>query len=333
MAVLFLEVPPSAVDVNVHPAKAEVRFKDAAAVRSLLVGGLMARLRDGSINASSASSAAAIGKFSTAPDRVAGNDFAPVSNTLSGGAQHPYLVPPSRQQLASAHAFYRADQASTHGLFGDDAAPAARMSSESGAEQQNDQRHHLLGAAKAQLHKTYIITETEDGLTIIDQHAAHERLVMERMKTGLAESGVASQNLLLPEVVTLTDHHATAVIEAADMLETMGLVIEGFGAGAVVVRAVPALLGAPDVKRLVADIAEELVELGGSTSLEDRINHVLATVSCHGSVRAGRPLNASEMNALLRDMETTPRSGQCNHGRPTWVKLSLADIERLFGRS
>jgi DNA mismatch repair protein MutL len=333
MAVLFLEVPPSAVDVNVHPAKAEVRFKDAAAVRSLLVGGLMARLRDGSIHATSAGGTAAIGKFSTAPDRVAGNDFAPAGNTLSSGAQRPYLAPPSRQQMASAHAFYRPDQMPPHSLLGDDAEPAARMASESEAEQQHDQRHHLLGAAKAQLHKTYIIAETEDGLTIIDQHAAHERLVMERMKTALAESGVASQNLLLPEVVTLADHHAAAVIEAADMLETMGLVVEGFGAGAVVVRAVPALLGTPDVKQLVADIAEELVELGGSTSLEDRINHVLATVSCHGSVRAGRPLNASEMNALLRDMEITPRSGQCNHGRPTWVKLSLADIERLFGRS
>ena len=334
MAVLFLEVPPSAVDVNVHPAKAEVRFKDAAAVRSLLVGGLMARLRDGSINATSAGGAAAIGKFSTAPDRAAGNDFVPVGNvTLSSGAQRPHLVPPSRQQLASAHSFYRPDQLPPHGLLGDDATPAARMASESEAEQQNDQRHHLLGAAKAQLHKTYIIAETEDGLTIIDQHAAHERLVMERMKTALAESRVASQNLLLPEVITLVDQHAKAITEAADMLGTMGLVVEGFGAGAVVVRAVPALLGTPDVKQLVADIAEELVELGGSTSLEDRINHVLATVSCHGSVRAGRPLNASEMNALLRDMEITPRSGQCNHGRPTWVKLSLADIERLFGRS
>ncbi len=334
MAVLFLEMPPSAVDVNVHPAKAEVRFKDAAAVRSLLVGGLMARLRDGSINATSAGGAAAIGKFSTAPDRAAGNDFVPVGNvTLSSGAQRPHLVPPSRQQLASAHSFYRPDQLPPHGLLGDDATPAARMASESEAEQQNDQRHHLLGAAKAQLHKTYIIAETEDGLTIIDQHAAHERLVMERMKTALAESRVASQNLLLPEVITLVDQHAKAITEAADMLGTMGLVVEGFGAGAVVVRAVPALLGTPDVKQLVADIAEELVELGGSTSLEDRINHVLATVSCHGSVRAGRPLNASEMNALLRDMEITPRSGQCNHGRPTWVKLSLADIERLFGRS
>ena len=331
MAVLFLDVPPSAVDVNVHPAKAEVRFKDAAAVRSLLVGGLMARLREGSIHATSAGGAAAIGKFSSESPAAA---FAPTgSGTLSSGAHRPFLTPPSKQQMASAHAFYRPDQVPPPGLLGDDAVPAARMATDSTAETQDDQRHHLLGAAKAQLHKTYIVAETEDGLTIIDQHAAHERLVLERMKAALADQAVASQNLLLPEVVTLADDHAAALIEAADMLETMGLVVEGFGAGAVVVRAVPALLGTPDVKRLVADIAEELVELGGSTSLEDRINHVLATVSCHGSVRAGRSLNASEMNALLRDMEVTPRSGQCNHGRPTWVKLSLADIERLFGRS
>ena len=191
----------------------------------------------------------------------------------------------------------------------------------------------MLGAARAQLHKTYIVAETEDGLTIIDQHAAHERLVMERMKIALAEKGVASQTLLLPEVVSLADHCAAALVDATEMLESMGLVVETFGTGAVVVRAIPALLGTPDVKQLVTDIAEELVELGGSTSLEDRINHVLATVSCHGSVRAGRSLNGAEMNALLREMEATPRSGQCNHGRPTWVALSFADIERLFGRS
>ena len=169
-------------------------------------------------------------------------------------------------------------------------------------------------------------------MTIIDQHAAHERLVMERMKLALAEKQVASQTLLLPEVVSLADHYAAALVDAAETLESMGLIVENFGVGAVVVRAIPALLGTPDVKQLIADIAEELVELGGSTSLEDRINHVLATVSCHGSVRAGRPLNGAEMNALLRDMEGTPRSGQCNHGRPTYVELKLADIERLFGR-
>ena len=194
------------------------------------------------------------------------------------------------------------------------------------------QRKYLLGAARAQINKTYIVAETEHGLILIDQHAAHERLVMERMKIALAEKGVASQTLLLPEVVSLADHYAAALVDATEMLESMGLVVETFGTGAVVVRGIPALLGTPDVKQLVTDIAEELVELGGSTSLEDRINHVLATVSCHGSVRAGRPLNGAEMNALLREMEVTPRSGQCNHGRPTWVSLSLTEIEALFGR-
>ena len=193
-------------------------------------------------------------------------------------------------------------------------------------------RHGQLGAARAQLHKTFIVAETDDGVTIIDQHAAHERLVMEQMKADLAGNGIRAQQLLLPEVVSMPDHYCAAVAEASDWLTKMGLVVDGFGQGAVVVRAVPALLGTPEVNRLVTDIAEELVEFGDSHSLDDRINHILATVSCHGSVRAGRSLNAAEMNALLRDMEVTPRSGQCNHGRPTWVKLSLADIEKLFGR-
>ena len=176
------------------------------------------------------------------------------------------------------------------------------------------------------------MAETHAGITIIDQHAAHERLVMEQMKSDIAGHGVTSQQLLLPEVVSLPDHYCAAIIEASDWLAKMGLVIDGFGEGAVVVRATPALLGTPDVIQLVRDIAEELVELGDSYSLDDRINHILTTVSCHGSVRAGRALNAAEMNTLLRDMEATPRSGQCNHGRPTWIKLSLADIEKLFGR-
>lgn len=193
-------------------------------------------------------------------------------------------------------------------------------------------RETLLGAAKAQLHKTYIVAETEDGLTIIDQHAAHERLVMERMKAALAEAGVSAQALLLPEIVELGDDRRQALLEMGETLSRLGMEIEGFGEGAVIVRTIPALLGNPDAKQLISDIAEELVELGGSTSLEDRLNHVLATLSCHGSVRAGRVLNADEMNALLREMEITPRSGQCNHGRPTWVRLSLADIENLFGR-
>ncbi len=190
----------------------------------------------------------------------------------------------------------------------------------------------LLGAARAQLHKTYIVAETGDGITIIDQHAAHERLVMERMKAAMAADGVAVQALLIPEVVDLPADQREAVLEQAAFLAGLGLEIEEFGEGSVLVRGVPALLGAPDAARMVRDIAEELVELGGSRTLEDRLAHVLATIACHGSVRAGRRLNDAEMNGLHREMESTPNSGQCNHGRPTWVRLSLADVERLFGR-
>ena len=332
MAILFLHVPASSVDVNVHPAKAEVRFKDAAAVRSLLVGGLMTRLRDGSIQTTGAGGDAAMGKFVSGLMDARGGASVADETSASGEMGRPGNPMPSSERRSAS--LPQPTNLPDTDLLGDDAVLAARPAFAAPyKEADRIQRKHLLGAARAQLHKTYIVAETEDGLTIIDQHAAHERLVMESMKTALAEKGIASQTLLLPEVVSLADHYASALVDSTEMLESMGLVVEAFGTGAVVVRAIPALLGTPDVKQLVTDIAEELVELGGSTSLEDRINHVLATVSCHGSVRAGRSLNGAEMNALLREMEATPRSGQCNHGRPTWVALSFADIERLFGRS
>ena len=333
MAVLFITLPSTDLDVNVHPAKAEVRFKDAAAVRSLLVGALSAKMRDASMVATADNGAAALRKFAAHPastSDVAAPGNRPISYLSAGNAARyvaaPPHVPSDIRHAAAAFQHPRPDQ----NLLAGQAPPAAPVLS----PQIDDEtyRHDQLGAARAQLHKTYIVAETHDGITIIDQHAAHERLVMEQMKADIAGHGVTSQQLLLPEVVALPDHYCAALIEASDWLAKMGLVIDGFGEGAVVVRATPALLGTPDVIQLVKDIAEELVELGDSHSLDDRINHILATVSCHGSVRAGRALNAAEMNRLLRDMEATPRSGQCNHGRPTWVKLSLADIEKLFGR-
>ena len=189
-----------------------------------------------------------------------------------------------------------------------------------------------MGAAKAQLHSTYIVTQTKDGIAIVDQHAAHERLVLEKMKKSIDEGGITRQLLLLPEVVEPGQAEAAILLDHQEMLEKLGLVIEGFGDGAVLVREVPAILGQGDVIRMLTDIAEELIQIGGSTILDDKINHVLATMSCHGSVRAGRQLNTAEMNTLLREMEITPRSGQCNHGRPTWIALSLHDIEKLFSR-
>jgi DNA mismatch repair protein MutL len=321
LAVLFITVPSADVDVNVHPAKAEVRFKDAAAVRSLLVGALSAQLRGASITATADNGADALRRFAS--------DNQPASY-LSAGRPAAYsaapLAPSADARQAAAE--FQRPVPNDHLLAGH--APAAPVVVPPTDDERH--RHGQLGAARAQLHKTYILAETDDGVTIIDQHAAHERLVMEQMKADLAGSGIRAQQLLLPEVVSMPDHYCAAIADASDWLTKMGLVVDGFGQGAVVVRAVPALLGTPDVNRLITDIAEELVEFGDSHSLDDRINHILATVSCHGSVRAGRSLNAAEMNALLRDMEVTPRSGQCNHGRPTWVKLSLADIEKLFGR-
>ena len=301
MAALFLELPVESLDVNVHPAKTEVRFRDAAGVRSLLVGAISAQLLDDGVRST--------GEGALTASRL----FAP-----------SYPAPPRDWQAPLSPQAPRPDTSMIPDL-----PPSAPPSAEIAGEVVSDT---LLGAARAQLHKTYIVAETGDGITIIDQHAAHERLVMERMKAAIAADGVAVQALLIPEVVDLPGDQREAVLGQAAFLGGLGLEIEEFGQGSVLVRGVPALLGTPDAARMVRDIAEELVELGGSRTLEDRLAHVLATIACHGSVRAGRRLNDSEMNALLREMEATPNSGQCNHGRPTWVRLSLADVERLFGR-
>jgi DNA mismatch repair protein MutL len=316
MVVLFLDLPGSEVDVNVHPAKAEVRFRDAGLVRGLIVGALKHAL------------AAAGHRAATTVAEAALSALRPAGWTGNGGPHYP--APPSlmTRGLAEAAAEFQAP------LGGHVAAeldrPEARAADP--AAPADDLARYPLGAARAQVHETYIVAQTETGIVIVDQHAAHERLVYERMKEAMAATGVARQLLLIPEVVELEEAGAARLIARAPELAELGLVLEPFGAGAVVVREVPALLGEIDVQGLVRDLADELAELGGTFSLKEKLEEFCGTLACHGSVRAGRRLTPAEMNALLRQMEATPHSGQCNHGRPTYVELKLADIERLFGR-
>jgi DNA mismatch repair protein MutL len=307
---LFLDVPPQEVDVNVHPAKAEVRFRDAGLVRGLIVGGLKHALAEAGHRASTTVAAAALGTFR------------PSSFPHAGGGAVP-------RGLAEAAATYFAAPRSGEAppLPGLDA-PSAPVA----AADEPPPGDFPLGVARAQLHETYIVAQTRDGVVIVDQHAAHERLVYERMKTMLAEGGVARQGLLLPEVVELDPRAVERLAARAAELAELGLQLEPFGPGAVVVRAVPALLGDTDVAGLVRDLADELAELGDAPALKEKLEDVCGSMACHGSIRAGRRLRPEEMNALLRQMEATPHSGQCNHGRPTYVELKLADIERLFGR-
>ncbi len=311
---LFLDLDPDQVDVNVHPAKAEVRFRDSGLVRGLIVGAIRHALAGAGHRASSTLTGVALGALGNAPAPSFGH-YPPPRPSL----------PLVRAGMAAQAPFSGLAEQSL-GLHLPPAAPAAEPQADEPAAD------YPLGAAKAQLHDTYIVAETADGLVIVDQHAAHERLVFERLKLGLAEGRVARQGLLLPEVVDLGEAGAARVAERAGDLSRLGLVVEPFGPGAVVVREVPALLGDGDVQGLVRDLADELAEWGAATALEERLLHICATMACHGSVRAGRRLTVPEMNALLRRMEATPLSGQCNHGRPTHVSLSLADIEKLFGR-
>ena len=312
VVVLYLEVPPDTVDVNVHPAKTEVRFRDPGLVRGLIVSAAKHALAEAGHRASTTVAAAALGALS--PRGGPG----PVYASGGGTATLP-------RGLAEAVAQYHAP---LPGLPGEPAARPAGVAVDDGELA----GAHPLGAARAQLHGTYIVAQTGDGIVIVDQHAAHERLVYERMKQQLAESGVATQLLLIPEVVELDETAAERLAARAGELAELGLKIEAFGPGAVVVREVPALLGQVDVQGLLRDLADDLMELGEALSLPASLEAVCSTMACHGSVRAGRQLNAEEMNALLRQMEATPHSGQCNHGRPTYVELKLADIEKLFGR-
>ena len=319
MVALFVDVPSSEVDVNVHPAKAEVRFRDPALVRGLIVGALKHTLHAAGHRASTTVANATIDALRPAAmPSYGGGGW--------NGSYGNYRPSPMPAGLAEAVA---AAYAPTPTLFEGGLPTSAPPGAESFPPAQEQ---FPLGAARAQLHDTYIVAQTAQGIVIVDQHAAHERLVYERMKEALAENGVKRQALLLPEVVELDEASADRLGTRAEELAELGLVLEPFGTGAVVVREVPALLGDCDVKGLVRDLAEELAEFGAALSLKERLEAVCGTLACHGSVRAGRRLNPAEMNALLRQMEATPHSGQCNHGRPTYVELKLGDIERLFGR-
>jgi DNA mismatch repair protein MutL len=310
-AALYLTLDPTQVDVNVHPAKAEVRFRDPGGVRGLIIGALRHALAGAGHRASTTVASQALGSFR--PGFTSGPSAAGFSAWRSGGwtPQLPGVAGVSARAEPFVHD-----------------GPATRVQ----AEEEVAAAGFPLGAARAQVHETYIVAQTADGVVIVDQHAAHERLVYETMKAQLAAGGVARQVLLLPEVVELDPAEAERIGARAEELAGLGLVIEPFGPGAVLVRETPALLGETDAAALVRDIADDLAEHGAVLALSERLAEVASTMACHGSVRAGRRLNAAEMNALLRQMEATPHSGQCNHGRPTYVELKLADIERLFGR-
>jgi DNA mismatch repair protein MutL len=332
MAALFLELPAAEVDVNVHPAKAEVRFREPGLVRGLIVSAIRHQLAEAGHRASGSVAEQALGAFQAegGPGAPARRGGAYAYGTGEGGSGRRGAYTADFAAYASAGMREAAD--AYHAPLPEvDAGPSARAETPA-AEPEPPAADHPLGAARAQLHENYIVAQTERGLVLVDQHAAHERLVYERIKAELAERGVARQGLLIPEVVELEDRAAQRVAERAEELQRLGLTVEAFGGGALVVREVPALLGEVDVQGLVRDLADELAESDDTLGLEDRLHSVCSRMACHGSVRAGRRLNIDEMNALLRQMEATPKSGQCNHGRPTYIELGLADIEKLFGR-
>jgi DNA mismatch repair protein MutL len=336
-AVLFIDLDPHEVDVNVHPAKADVRFRDPGLVRGLLVGALRQAHASVAARAASTHAGAAIAALADSAVRSArtgrsgwsGDGYdrpGPLGFDWRTAPESPVDDLTQVPLTASPFGFAEPEQARL--AIADDVAADRRAND---TPLPPDRVARPLGAPRAQLHETYIVAQTETGLVIVDQHAAHERLVYERLKRERA-AGVARQLLLIPEVVDLPEDDVARLVERAGELADLGLVVEGFGPGAVAVREVPAMIGTSDVDGLVRDIAGDIAEWDASTRLAERLDAVAATMACHGSVRAGRRLRPQEMDALLREMEATPGSGQCNHGRPTFIELKLADIERLFGR-
>ncbi|MCP4395165.1 MAG: DNA mismatch repair endonuclease MutL [Alphaproteobacteria bacterium] len=351
---LFLDLPADEVDVNVHPAKAEVRFRDAGMVRGLIVGALKHALYESGHKTSTTVGVGVLGAIRNPEENslnAAFNYQVPLRRSGGGnyvGSYNSSSAPSSNfanddallndgqnQNIASAN--------HQHGLsehvYGFASTPEAKPTeafecTNTDVATQISYEECPLGAARGQFHETYIVSQTTDGIVIVDQHAAHERMVYERMKQQITEGNIKTQMLLIPEVVEMEEPSAAVVVERADELSPFGLGVEGFGDNAVVVREVPAIIADRiDIKKLVMDLADEMQEVGEAISLKEKLHDMCATMACHGSVRSGRRLNYEEMNALLREMENTPHSGQCNHGRPTYVELKLKDIEKLFGRS
>ncbi|MGB0906627.1 MAG: DNA mismatch repair endonuclease MutL [Maricaulaceae bacterium] len=325
---LYVDLPKTFVDVNVHPAKTEVRFRDPGMVRGLIVSALRHALARAGHRASTTVSDFALGRIQAGQSGglpLQGN-YAP---RQGGYAPAPYRNDAHMQPLVDG---FSAHVEETQAPFAPQGGGGYGSYDQGQSQPQIDPTTYPLGAARAQVHETYIVAQTSDGIVIVDQHAAHERLVYERMKDAMAGKGVERQALLIPDIVDLGESDAARVLSRAEELAEMGLLIEPFGAGAVAVRETPSLLGEMDVQGLLRNLADDLAEYDEALSLKEKFEHVCGTMACHGSVRAGRRLMGAEMNALLRQMEATPHSGQCNHGRPTYVELKLADIERLFGR-
>ena len=315
---LFIDCDPHLVDVNVHPAKSEVRFQDAGSVRGLVVSSLRHALANAGHRSSTTVAGATLGAMQ--PEKP---------------HQPIYQMDRPSQSARSASYTYQAPsaEAASTASFGFAETPAVSARVEQVIETQTPDPSHPLGAARAQVHENYIIAQTETGIVIVDQHAAHERLVYEKLKSQMRENGVAAQALLIPEIIELSSHKAALILGLADELAALGLGIEPFGGSAIAVRETPAILGSVNATALISDVLDELADWGDSQLVQSKIEAILSRVACHGSIRSGRQMRAEEMNALLRDMERTPHSGQCNHGRPTYVELKLSDIERLFGRT
>ena len=313
---LFVDLDPHQVDVNVHPSKADVRFRDQALVRGLVVGALRQAIADSPVHASAERSAALARRFNRQGSRSEGRrDYRAATSFSESGETN-----------AEQFGGFAEDERRFEGTF-----PSGRNDHAGASEEKAAQEAYPLGAARAQLHENYIVAQTEQGLVIVDQHAAHERIVYESLKKGM-EQGIAGQLLLIPEIVDLPEEDVDRLCTHQSAFARLGLALEAFGPGAVIVRETPAMLGEVDANALVHELADQIAQWESADGLKNRLEAVAAAMACHGSVRAGRQLKADEMNALLRQMETTPNAGQCNHGRPTFIELSLKDIERLFGR-